>query len=62
MPKKIICFTSCYLVEIDVRDGVTTTQDLSQEEIDQAWEILDQRSSEDGVSIWSMEEGDLEDP
>lgn len=62
MPKKIITFTSIICVEIEVREGVLLTQDLSQEEMDQAWEVLDNRSMDDGNSIWSMEEGELGDP
>jgi len=61
MPKKLVTFTSTICIEIEVREGVTHTGDLSQEEADQAWEQLYNRSEEDGVSIWSMEEGDLED-
>lgn len=60
--KKIVTFTSMVCVEIDVREGVSNTQDLSQEELDKAWEALESRSFEDGNSIWSIEEGELEDP
>ena len=62
MPKKIITFTSITCVEIEVREGVGNTQDLSQEELDQAWEALGNRSMDDGTSIWSIEEGELGDP
>lgn len=60
--KKIVTFTSIVCVEIEVREGINNTQDLSQEELDKAWEALENRSFEDGNSIWSIEDGDLEDP
>ena len=60
--KKIVTFTSIVCVEIDVREGVNNTKDLSQEELDKAWEELENRSSDDSNSIWSIEEGELEDP
>lgn len=62
MVKKLVTFTSTVCIEIEVRDGIKTVSDLSQEEVDQAWEMLDNRSADDGTSIWSMEDGELEDP
>lgn len=58
MPQKTVKFIACVSAQIEVRDGVKTTQDLSEEEMEKAWSKLHDNAF---YAEWSMEEGELED-